>query len=290
MSPKNTQPVAAICFTLILSSSMLFAATIRLPSEEPTIQAGIDASVDGDTVLVADGMYTGYGNKNLEYGGKAITVVSENGPEYTVIDCENSGRGFYFSNYEGQNSRLGGFTIRNGRVDGDGGGIYCYAASPTMTDCTITNCSTQGLYVKEGGGISCKSWSSPTIVNCAISQNYANWAGGGISCRSESSPTIVNCPITGNVGAAGGGGISCNSESSPTITNCTISGNRAESLGGGIDCLNRSSPTILNCIITGNVADFYGHALGGGIHCSSSTTILNCNITGNVVEETGGGI
>jgi len=32
-----------------------------------------------DTVLVADGTYIGEGNKNLDFGGKAITVTSENG-------------------------------------------------------------------------------------------------------------------------------------------------------------------------------------------------------------------
>ena len=33
----------------------LMSRTIHVPSEEPTIQAGIDASVDGDTVFVAPG-------------------------------------------------------------------------------------------------------------------------------------------------------------------------------------------------------------------------------------------
>jgi hypothetical protein len=64
------------------------------------IQEGIDAAVDGDTVLVADGTYRHAGNKNLNFNGKAIAVRSENGPLNCVIDCDQDGRGFYFHNGE----------------------------------------------------------------------------------------------------------------------------------------------------------------------------------------------
>ena len=65
----------------------------------------------GASAAVADGTYTGAGNKDLDYKGKAITVISENGPEITIIDCEGEGRGFWFHTNEGENSVLSGFTI-----------------------------------------------------------------------------------------------------------------------------------------------------------------------------------
>lgn len=83
--------------------SVATAATIRVPSEQPTIQAGIDASVDGDTVLAADGIYTGEDNRDIDFMGKRITVRSVNGSESTVVDCERKGRGFFF--------KLGGVTV-----------------------------------------------------------------------------------------------------------------------------------------------------------------------------------
>ena len=87
--------VSALCVLIGLWGCIAFGAEINVPADYPTIQAGIEAAENGDIVLVADGIYTGTGNKNIELQGKTITVKSLNGPENCVIDCENSGRGFY---------------------------------------------------------------------------------------------------------------------------------------------------------------------------------------------------
>ncbi|MCP4679609.1 MAG: hypothetical protein GY854_29775, partial [Deltaproteobacteria bacterium] len=89
---------------IVLFASAPLAGVINVPAEQPTIQEGINAAATGDTVLIADGTYTGEGNRDISFGGKAITVTSVNGAESTIIDCEYSGRGFIFDNGEGQGS------------------------------------------------------------------------------------------------------------------------------------------------------------------------------------------
>ena len=147
---KSNSTFLVIFMLLPFTVSSGWATTIHVPDEYTTIQDGIDASADGDTVLVADGTYTGLGNKDIDFGGMPITVMSENGPDWTTIDCKNIGRGFYFHSGEDSLSRLEGFTIQNGK-ENVGGGIYCENSSPAITNCTITGNATK----RDGGGIFC---------------------------------------------------------------------------------------------------------------------------------------
>jgi len=247
---------------------VLSATTIRVPGGQPTIQAGIDAAINGDTVMVSNGTYTGIGNRDVDFLGKAIVVMSENGPENTIIDCEGivsePHRGFRFSNGEDTNSVLDGFTIINGYND-HGGAIECHYSSPKITNCIFrNNTATDIVY---GGGAISLYFSNSIIEGCVIDSN--NSIGGGGIFTWEDSPLIYNCLFSHNLATAGGGGIHSHN-GSPTIENCTFVFNSAI-YGGGIDYYG-AYPTINNCIVYSNTAPngsgIWKGAGGGGIYCS----------------------
>ena len=127
-----------ILVVILSTSAVVFADTISVPGDYPTIQAGIDAAAPGDTVMVADGVYTRYGNRNIEFNGKAVLLRSANGPENCVIDCEMGGIGFYFMSGEGPATEVRGFTIRNGCDGYYFGAIAIESSSPTIADNIIT--------------------------------------------------------------------------------------------------------------------------------------------------------
>ena len=180
--------------------SVLFACLIIDPRGSLAGTQCVRATdVDGDgdiDVLLADGVYRGEGNVNVDFRGKAITVRSLNGPQHTVVDCEFQGRGFRFAGGEDDSSVLNGLTIRNGSVEGEsGGGIACLNASPHIVNCILTGARTNSY----GGGGSCHA-ASPTLLNCVIADNAAVF-GGGISCVGGSAPWIANSIVWDNPGA-----------------------------------------------------------------------------------------
>ncbi len=283
------------------------ATTIHVPTGTniTTIQDGINAAVNGDTVLVSDGTYPG----GINFNGKLILVKSANGPANCIIDGNDKDLGVAFTGGEGAAARLEGVTLRNCRsfsggalhitslsaptiagciitnnrsVVSAGGGINIEDASPTITNCIVSG-NWAGIdsldnYSCHGGGISCKGQARPLIVDCLVSTNHAyGLNGGGIYCY-NSSPTIRNCTIVGNSVYQDGGGISCKDNSSaPLIIGCTISGNSGGSQGGGISIEN-CFPTISHCIISDNRAEF-----DGGISCWNNAfpMILDCTIARN---------
>ena len=193
--------------------------------DAPTIQAGIDSANTGDLVLLADGTYTGIGNKDIKYKGKAITVESLSmDPSACIIDCEadtimaNRYQGFIFNNGESATSVLRGVTIVNGYArtnDGHvehqyGGGIYCRESSPTINNCILRN-----NHAQDGGAVYCGSNSNPTFTECIFRDNICtpisetNAEGGGLFC-SASSPILFDCRFENNYAKASGGAIDIN--------------------------------------------------------------------------------
>jgi hypothetical protein len=112
------------------------AAQIRVPLDQPTIQLGINSASSGDTVLVSAGIY----NEAINYINKDIIVVSESGPQMTIIDSHRTNRVVTIAGVQGRSTRLEGFTLRNGS-----GGLYLNGASATiLNNIIITNATCTG--------------------------------------------------------------------------------------------------------------------------------------------------
>ncbi len=276
----------------ILSVGMLFliasqglAIERHVPSEYATIQAAIDACSDGDEVIIPPGTYTGDGNRDLDYGGLAITVRSTdpNDPNVvasTIIDCEGTWadphRGFHFHSGEDPNSVLSGITITNGHGFTWGGGIYIENSSPALTKCTLSGNTATG----SGGGMSLEN-SNPTVADCVFSGNEAYQGSGGGMCNVwNSNPVVTNCRFSDNDAEHSGGGI-CGGN--PTVTNCTFSGNRAFSSYDGGGGMYGGNATVTNCKFVGNWAAW----LGGGMYVGDAA-VTNCTFTVNEASVAGG--
>src|SRR5215472_4758524 len=264
--------LATVAVCLLSATFSQAATTIHVPDDQPTIQAGINAASDGDTVLVAPGTY----RENITFSGKAITVKSSNGANVTIIDGGQNGAVVTFQNGETSASILQGFTVQNGNYTsgvGEGGGISVEGSSPTIKNNRITNnkaCEGNGIGVGfgspiiqantitnnsnascggiGGAGIGLRGASSASIIGNTISNNSADSYGGGIALWAANAVLIKNNIITGNIAGYDGGGISMfNDTSSVIIVQNLIKGNKAPT-GNGVYWSNPPSAFVSNTI------------------------------------------
>jgi len=241
------------------------------------IQNAIDASTNGDLILVTNGVYQTGGR--VIYGSltnriaidKAVTVQSVNGPAATVIqgyqipgttNGDSAVRCVYLTN----NTELIGFMLTSGatRTTGNviqedsGGGVWCESTSALLSNCVLT---ANAAYYQSGGA------NSGTLNNCTVVGNIARVDGGGAKFA-----TLINCLINGNSGNEGGGANSC------ILDNCTIVTNHAEFGGGADGCM------LKNCVVYYNTDSFGGTPnYRGGFQANCCTQPMPTG-TGNITN------
>jgi len=268
------------------------------------IQSAVDLAATGDSIRVLAGIYTGTGNKDVNFGGKNLVLFSDAGSVETIIDCEGLSRAFLFNHGEGSESRIDGFTITGGDHSSGGGAIYCFLAAPTVVDCRFTgnhspqggaiyalgsavgmsiqNCSFENNTADYGGAVYATGIKAPTLTECRFDGNSSDLKGGAVYCTNQSSGQISGCVFNGNSSLAGGA-IFLNISSSPAITGCTFDGNDAGD-GGAIGALDSCEPEISSCTFCNNSA-----SQGGSLNLQQlcQATIRECimafGVTGNVM-------
>jgi len=232
-------------------------------SAATTIQDAVDVSADGDTVLVANGVYDGGGRiapgdvtlRTRLVVTNAVTVASVNGPETTLIVGQphsvmtydglgdNAIRGAYLAN----GAVLSGFTVTNGFTrqttsivadDYCGGGIRCESDEATVTNCVIIG----NMAAMRGGGIF-----QGTVVDCRIASNTVRTsnsnAGGGGIYGAAARTSLIEKNRTLGTSTDGGGTYGC------TLDRCMLRGNSAGRHGGGAYL-----STAVSCMIESNSA------------------------------------
>ncbi len=233
-----------VILLIIVSAFWANAEIINVPDDIETIQGAIDASDDGDTVLVAPGEYV----ENIDFAGKAILLIGNpDDPSEVVIDGNEDGTVVTFSNGEVETSIINGFTITNGLAESYGGGIFCDATSPTIRKCHVTQNEGRGNY---GGGIFLRE-SESLIEYCEITYNNMRIAGAGIGFQ-VSSPILRGCLIANNNAGGSASGIYCYNQCFPQLINCTIINNVSEGNRNLIYVSGHSQMTISNSVIVDN--------------------------------------
>ncbi|HCO94246.1 MAG TPA: hypothetical protein DIU00_09890, partial [Phycisphaerales bacterium] len=271
--------------TILLSFALLTIAAAQSPAETrlvpgqyATIQQAIQASNDGDVVVVEPGTYS----ESINFIGKNITVTGTDPDDpdvvaATVIDGDGEGSVVTFDSGETSEAVLTGFTITGGygtavsEVGNHifwGAGIFCFGTSPTIKNNIIT------------GNI------GPLEI---IGDNPAQWKlcyGAGIGCF-VSSATIANNIIKNNSGYAG----AIFAAGDDKICNNLIYDNSAV-IGGGVILF---AGRLINNTIVGNDTNAnaqFGSGPGGNIYIVIDNQFSQGLILNNIICNalSGGGI
>jgi hypothetical protein len=307
---------------ILLFASSAFPRTWHVPSEAPTIQAGIDSATAGDVVEIACATYMpevqeiGPGIYVCIVMKDGVTLRSETGDaECVVIDARNQGAGISCGGVE-TGTILRGLTVVNGAEPppwSTGGALHCAYASPLVQNCRFSdsyalygggvlvqcgspvfeNCEFSGNEANMGGGvhvenaIGCTSMMA-TFTGCLLQGNTADDAGGGLVVWGyDTHVTLDHCDVTNNQSSGAAGGIWLEGgEVTVTLTSCTVSQNTCVTSGGGV-YLSNNPPTYLEAQDT-NIADNNAaEGPDGWVWFDSSANLYCCEV--DLAQWAGGG-
>ncbi|MGD9547122.1 MAG: right-handed parallel beta-helix repeat-containing protein [Candidatus Krumholzibacteriia bacterium] len=254
--------------------------------DRPTIQAALDAAADGDLIRLAPGVYGGPGNLDLDFRGKAVTLLGdEEAPETCVLDlgtapAGTAGRAFFFHTFETRASQVRGLAMIRGDVpahpesQGLGGAVLCLGASPTFAACLFRE-----NWALNGGAVAIQN-GAPLFRDCRFQQNSAEIGGAVFSNPGD--PGFSGSTFAGNT-AARGGGLSAMG-GTVKVSGCVFYANSATQ--GGAVAADRSAILILeSSLLDNNFASF-----GGAVFVQSAAVEVRRSTLAWNSAGSGGGI
>ena len=257
------QPLKIVLAALLFLSCALpvCARTWRIrvdgTGDAPTIYDAVLACQDGDSILVAPGTYT-WANQNTQpndqytmiwfkRGLDNVTIVSEAGPQATVIDAQYQGRVLVT---EGQNYlTVDGFTLRGGRAPSlslpIGGCMILHVSHDTFRNCIFTD-----NWASTGGVAWVGGLAEPSFIDCEFLYNSANIGGALYVVNSETMITLQRCRFHHNTADTGGGALYM-VHILATIEDCVFAFNQGPQ-GGAIFMRSMWAATISGCTLVRN--------------------------------------
>jgi hypothetical protein len=294
-------PALLPCFAPLAAG----AAVIDVPADQPTIQAAINAAVDGDVVVVAPGTYVGAGNRNLDFGGRAITVRGSDpgDPQVvaaTVLDCLQAGRGFILQSGEGLDSVIEGLTIVNGFAL-DGPGVYLVGGSgATVRQCVFTGHTLPLASAVVQADNFPQEPADLSVIGCTIGSS----TGGAIAGLFVEDLLVAGCTIFGNAGAGVAtqygsmtsvvqdSEIECNAGTGIDLAGADLRVLRSSIFGNGgagvalQGTFNGNEVEVANCSVVANTSE---SSVGGmAVHADTVATVRNCLVANNTGRSAGG--
>jgi hypothetical protein len=245
------------------------AVAVCPSSPATSIQAAIDAAVDGDVLTICDGTF----HERLTVTGKTLTLKSAHGRDFTTIDADHGGRTLVVSG--GATVTVQGLTLANGTTTGDGADLQCTDSSVTVTSSRLT-----GGVANRGGGAS--------LVNCAgkiarstIDANDAD-LGGGVFASGDFD--VTGSVFDSNHAVTGGGGMYAEYDDGD-VTGTTFTANTCDDDGAGL-YLYYGDGYVGNDVFVGNEA---GDDAGGLRLKLSTAAVVDNRFEDNFAPNQGGG-
>ncbi|HTE04932.1 MAG TPA: hypothetical protein VK824_01965, partial [Planctomycetota bacterium] len=206
----------------------------------------------GDTIVLADGVYSGPGNVELDFLGKAVLLTSAHGKEHCRID----------GLHESRLARLSG-------------GLGVQIRGLTVADCSETS----------GGALLCEGDSTLELSDCSFTGNEGG-QGGVALLRDHADVGFTRCVLAGNA-ALMGGAVRVNA-GTLRLESCTFWGNAATALnskGGSVLATMGADVQLLDVILRGGTA-----LHGAELYAQDAGTVITTSFSDVQGGEAGVGL